>query len=158
MTNTTPVPSDINPCPSWCELFPEPTEPYYPGYEVPGAVFGHHRDFCIVGEDREPGTLVADHGAACEGWVGSSFPGFQRDGSTDPLRCSVVAPYMHGVYDPNYLRSGEHRKSYVRIANGEDRTEADGEWIEAEIYVSASTARSLAAALIHAADRLEKLS
>lgn len=76
---------------------------------------------------------MLEHGPVRESaMMGTLMKGVRRDGSPDPA----------------YLRSEASWESYVRLGTADD----DREY---ETFISASVAKSLAAALTHAANRIE---
>jgi hypothetical protein len=136
--------------------FPTPIDPEYPigseAHAVPGAIYGYHRGFCCIADrERQPGQSVVHHGPRCESLtIGAPTRGLRVDGTPEELVVDLVAPYLHGVYDPDALREARSFGDAVRLTAGGDD---DG----LSILVTPSAARSLAAALIHAADRAEML-
>ncbi|HET9871416.1 MAG TPA: hypothetical protein VFP89_02305 [Propionibacteriaceae bacterium] len=132
-------------------LFPEPIDPTYPTAGGAGAIYGIHAAFCMIdGADgnghRHPGQSVEIHGLTCESAsTCAPIAALLRDGRPERLYCDLVAPYFHGVYDPAEAAIWP-RNPLVRITADDDGL---------EFFISSSAARSLAAALIHAADRIE---
>lgn len=109
-------------------------------------MFGYHPTWCI-GELTEPGVSVEDHGLWCEGLGGVGGDAHHVDGSPDHVYVDIVEPYVHGVIHSE--DRGRTRDQYVRLIFGGDIAE------DAWLYLGASAARSLAASLVHAADKLE---
>lgn len=123
-------------------LFPEPFGDYSKtppdGFR---AWWGHHARYCNH-EDalRQSGVSVAEHGVWCEAQV-AGVPASVHDVDTD-VYVYLLAPYTHGIY-PTLLE----RRDYVALFASADE--------QPMAVFTTSAARSLAAALLHAADEAE---
>ena len=130
-------------------LFPKPIEQEYPGSDVEGSSYGHCAAFCTSGNDRG-GMLVEDHGGACDATIGGSHLGVDNRGDVDGFMIELNRPYLHGRYDPDELRQASNFEAVVTLFPvAEYETER-------ALHLTAPVARSLAAALIRAADIWEQ--
>lgn len=125
-------------------LFPAPTAGDFPSAGHV-SVFGYHATYCNHDETlRQPGVSVTEHGRWCEGHVAGVQ--VNVDDYDDQLWVSNVRPYMHGVYP-----QGIHcRTELVGLFPG-SRDGEEPPWAT----LTPPAARSLAAALIRAADSAE---
>lgn len=135
-------------------VFPSPTLPEPCGSDqdpdlIP--VYGHCAPFCSM-DGPASGQTVAEHGHVCEG---RGFPvaawGAREDART--VWASLVQHYRHGAYAPEDV-TGRPAVPLVQLV-WEDAGSTTGQAWGA--FITPSSARSLAAALVHLADTAEGL-
>ncbi|WP_413450204.1 hypothetical protein AA0Y32_06000 [Georgenia phoenicis] len=140
-------------------LIPLPVDETYSGHEAPEgfvSTYGWCAWFCAVDIGlSNRGTSISDHGVWCEQRVGKTFQGLRADGTPESVGVDVVQPYLHGVYKKaDAYANHVAREQYVRVTLG--AWEDDDEQRH-EAYLAPSEVRSLARALLHAADSLENV-
>ncbi len=126
-------------------LFPEPFGDY--SKTAPDGFYawwGHHARYCShEGDLRQSGVSVAEHGVWCEAQV-AGVPASVHDVDTD-VYVYLLAPYTHGTY-PRLPRLLERRDYVALFASADEQPMA---------VFTTSAVRSLAAALLQAADEAE---
>ncbi|MFT4227068.1 hypothetical protein [Micropruina sp.] len=129
-------------------MFPDPVGDYHNDYAaLPTgfrAVYGHHARYCNHDQElRRPGVSVAEHGLWCERQVAGVNANFENSHDDQIWVCNV-RPYQHGVYQTGYFP-----RDLVCLFGPRDEDEPP--WAT----LIPSAARSLVAALLHAADEAE---
>lgn len=113
--------------------------------------YGHCAPWCQT-DGPASGQTVAEHGHVCEG---RGFPvdawGAREDART--IWASLVQHYRHGAYAPEDV-TGRPAMPLVQLI-WEDAGSTTGQAWGA--FITPSSARSLAAALVHLADTAERL-
>ncbi|MFD6283480.1 hypothetical protein ACFWD3_06360 [Micrococcus luteus] len=135
-------------------MFPSPTLPEpRDSDQDPGLipVYGRCAPWCQT-DGPASGQTVAEHGHVCEG---RGFPvdawGAREDART--VWASLVQHYRHGAYAPEDVH-GRPAVPLVQLVWEDDHPEASQVW---GAFITPSSARSLAAALVRLADTAERL-
>jgi hypothetical protein len=96
---------------------------------------------------------VAEHGPLCDHIV-TFIDGREAEGYETFMRVSLVAAYLHGVYDLAAWQTVD-TEPFIRFSI-QDSENPDGD-PSAELFVNTGEARKLARALVLAADQLDNL-
>ena len=118
-------------------------------------LWGHCANFCAQAHDGAPtsGRSVEDHGLWCTTNVGLSVDGRFNDGERTVIAVQLSQPYTHGTYLAGVARASYKARGVTLVINAD----SDDDEERVEVHMKASDVRSLAAALLHAADNLERL-
>ena len=120
-------------------------------------VWGHCKPWCYwpreVASNETSGASVVEHGAHCEHTV-TFVDGREVDGYETFMRVSLVAAYLHGVYNLAE-RQAVDTDPLIRFSTF-DSGNPDGD-PATELFINTGEARKLARALELAADRLDNL-
>lgn len=121
-------------------------------------LWGHCPPWCSTANEfvlpnGRNGNTIEEHcgEVACRGQIGHGVQATDADGSASYLGVNLIAPYLHGVY-PRGVTS-LHLSTLIEVQH-DDGNGNDG---EGSAHLTSGAARSLAAALIRAADHLDGL-
>jgi len=112
--------------------------------------YGYHSWWCRNNGSDETGISVEDHGPICNSsFIGASVRPATFDQGGGYLSVDLVSPYTHGVYKAEDMKVVHHYDRRLRLI-WSPTGNPDGD--ELDLHITSSEARSLAAALLRAAD------